>query len=889
MDETTIVVIRFDGRFEIDAEGNWVYVNGRTKARLVHTKITYDELLEIAYEATDINPNHFRIKMKFIVRSCYKLDPIEIENDGDVKCFFKEHFRVDTMHTSPLFIEVETLQETPEVGERDNDCTIPFASRSGSNRPSCSRHAVDVNRSGIRDEEDEIPQNGTEANTAVDWSSVNLHDGADVVLPTIDEYDRLYNLCSHDVDYDDDTYQDMHADGDDDIELDNDIELENFRRVDDDELENIRRGDDDEVNATLFEVPFVTNADFSTASEGFRMGSVPIADDSRHHPRNENDSHPRRASTSRVSCPSTSATEPILSNDNSLSTTEEIEIGQIYTNKKELQQKLALYAMKENFEFKVSKSCSQRFEVRCTYHNCTWRVRATRVPNLDMWAIKVFINKHTCSQLEQCHTEHRQASSKYIGNHIKSKYQGIGRQYRPKDIQFDIGEELGIRITYDKAWRARESALNSIRGTPEESFKMLPLWCSMLETKNPGTITCIETTDDNCFLYFFMAFSQSMAGFKKLRPVVAVDGTHLKGKYKGMMFIASCFDGNQQIYPLAFGIADTENETSYTWFFQRFKEAYGEIDDLVFITDRHRGLETAIATVYPNAHHGNCTFHLSQNVKLHFGKNKHVHMAFYQAAKAYLPIDFEVHMRKLEAINIRAHQYVMEASPEKWARAFFPGNRYSIMTTNIAECMNAVLRDARSLPLVPLLEAIRLLLQDWFYERRTEAEAATTPVTPWLEKILRKRLNECRRFNVTPLSTFEFEVRTIDFVTTVNLEAKTCSCRQFQLDQYPCIHAIAACRFRNLSLFHFCSEYYSVSSWRECYAYTIYPLDDRRLWHAPPEVLERVVHPPMVRRAPGRPRTRRILSRGEERPHRKCSRCGVLGHNRQTCTGNVPL
>ena len=68
MDETTIVVIRFDGRFEIDAEGNWVYVNGRTKARLVHTKITYDELLEIAYEATDINPNHVRIKMKFIVR-----------------------------------------------------------------------------------------------------------------------------------------------------------------------------------------------------------------------------------------------------------------------------------------------------------------------------------------------------------------------------------------------------------------------------------------------------------------------------------------------------------------------------------------------------------------------------------------------------------------------------------------------------------------------------------------------------------------------------------------------------------------------------------------------------------------------------------------------------
>ena len=52
----------------------------------------------------------------------------------------------------------------------------------------------------------------------------------------------------------------------------------------------------------------------------------------------------------------------------------------------------------------------------------------------------------------------------------------------------------------------------------------------------------------------------------------------------------------------------------------------------------------------------------------------------------------------------------MEVSPKKWVRTFFPGNRYNIMTTNIAKCMNVVLRDARLLPLVSLIEAIRLLL-----------------------------------------------------------------------------------------------------------------------------------------------------------------------------------
>ena len=57
----------------------------------------------------------------------------------------------------------------------------------------------------------------------------------------------------------------------------------------------------------------------------------------------------------------------------------------------------AMYAMKNNFEFKVKKSCSQRFEVVCIHDNCSWQVRATRIPNVELWAIKVFIKTHTHS------------------------------------------------------------------------------------------------------------------------------------------------------------------------------------------------------------------------------------------------------------------------------------------------------------------------------------------------------------------------------------------------------------------------------------------------------------------------------------------------------------
>ena len=44
-----------------------------------------------------------------------------------------------------------------------------------------------------------------------------------------------------------------------------------------------------------------------------------------------------------------------------------------------------------------------------------------------------------------------------------------------------------------------------------------------------------------------------------IRHVIVVYGTHLKGLYRGSMFVATCLDGNNQLYPLAIGVIDSEN------------------------------------------------------------------------------------------------------------------------------------------------------------------------------------------------------------------------------------------------------------------------------------------------------------------------------------------
>ena len=60
------------------------------------------------------------------------------------------------------------------------------------------------------------------------------------------------------------------------------------------------------------------------------------------------------------------------------------------------------------------------------------------------------------------------------------------------------------------------------------------------------------------------------------------------------------------------------------------------------------------------------------------------------------------------------------------------------MTTNIAESMTSVLRHACKLPITPLMESIRAMLQKWFHDKRIAVERTATLLTRWVSSILQK-------------------------------------------------------------------------------------------------------------------------------------------------------
>ncbi|GJY49612.1 hypothetical protein Tco_0439568, partial [Tanacetum coccineum] len=101
---------------------------------------------------------------------------------------------------------------------------------------------------------------------------------------------------------------------------------------------------------------------------------------------------------------------------------------------------------------------------------------------------------------------HRNATAKLLGHLLEPKLKDTSRIYKGKDIKQDIYTDLNIDISYKQAWRSKNVALESISGCPESSFAQLPYYCYNLERTNDGTVTHIETDNEDRFKMVFIAF-----------------------------------------------------------------------------------------------------------------------------------------------------------------------------------------------------------------------------------------------------------------------------------------------------------------------------------------------------------------------------------------------
>ena len=200
-----------------------------------------------------------------------------------------------------------------------------------------------------------------------------------------------------------------------------------------------------------------------------------------------------------------------------------------------------------------------------------------------------------------------------------------------------------------------------------------------------------------------------------MRPLIIIDGAHLKGTYKGTNLLAVGMDGNNQIVPIATGVCQSESIESWSSFLTKLKDSIGEVKGMAIISDRHQAIVNACTTVFPNAFHGCCCRHLMMNSEIRNRKHRAV---YWKTCKAYTVPDFDRLFAVLQGFKPGGFPKLEDAGLDKWSRAHCPANRYNYMTSNSAECINSLTKGIRKLPIIKLVEHQRAKLQKWFTDRR---------------------------------------------------------------------------------------------------------------------------------------------------------------------------
>nr|XP_009610043.1 uncharacterized protein LOC104103813 [Nicotiana tomentosiformis] len=328
----------------------------------------------------------------------------------------------------------------------------------------------------------------------------------------------------------------------------------------------------------------------------------------------------------------------------------EVMAGQVYKDKDTLKVVMEQYAIAERFQFRVDRSNAISYTLLCISEDSEWNFKASSINKSQMFKVRKFNNKQSCP--------------------LKDK---VYEQCQATDVSYML------------VWRAREKAVNFLRGVPADSYNKLPGYLYTLDMTYPGSHIIIEKSPKNEFMYLYISLYAFIKGFDYCRPIVVVDENHLKSAYTGTFVSASTLDGavvfTRHILPLAYGVVDSENDAAWLWFFEQFKVAYGERKKMCIISYRNESIIKSVSRVYPTD-------------------------------------EFDSLIEKVEKVDIRVKYYLL-ARYENWVRLHASIKRGWTMTSNIAESINSALVSARELVIYDFLEEVRKMFGSWNCSNQT--------------------------------------------------------------------------------------------------------------------------------------------------------------------------
>ena len=258
---------------------------------------------------------------------------------------------------------------------------------------------------------------------------------------------------------------------------------------------------------------------------------------------------------------------------------------------------------------------------------------------------------------------------------------------------------------------------------------------------------------------------------------------------------------------------------------------------------------------------------------------------------------FDEDMRSIGQDCVKSLEYIMDVPFEKWSLFHDAGRRYGICTTNFSETFNNVLKGARFLPIMSLVELTFYRVNKYFTMRRDSSLVRRDDgyaYSPKVTSILENNNVKAKYHKVTvynrQLGIYQVKTHRGERIGlkgghkhTVNFNLRTCTCNKPMIFHVPCSHVLAVCLKYSVSVEPWVESYLRSEAYANTYAPLFWPIPCETTWR--PYRGPKIIPDESMVRGQGRPRSKRIRNEMDEsnRPPSKCGHCHQVGHNKRTC------
>ncbi|XP_070672245.1 uncharacterized protein [Malus domestica] len=235
-----------------------------------------------------------------------------------------------------------------------------------------------------------------------------------------------------------------------------------------------------------------------------------------------------------------------------------------------------------------------------------------------------------------------------------------------------VESEWNHGCTKRKAFRALDRALKIIEGKHAEQYTKLWDFAEEVKKTNPGSTVKVKL-DRGRFQRIYVCLGVCKEEFKSgCRPLIGLDGCHLKSVYGGQLLCVVGIDPNDETWVIAYAVVEMENKSSWIWFLELLVIDVGIVNQggWTFISDQQKGLIPSFKKVLLNSHHRFCMRHLYTNFRNLF-KGKTLKDALWSVARTTTVPYFKKAMEDMKKLDEKAYDWLVKLPTHHWSKSHF--------------------------------------------------------------------------------------------------------------------------------------------------------------------------------------------------------------------------